>query len=326
MENNSFLSLFESEKEMLKEQLVGLTLPKDAEKIQRIVTDYLSKVFDGQGELRMNLTQSEDYILQAAMTLLSAQQKMVSEFASMKIEFETKPDSSITNNKSPKDSISRDNSSVVNLGRREQGAIIAGSAIGGVGGGLVLGSWGAVFGAIAGTALALYYVRNNRESSKAIPATTRINQSTTINKAIIIERAINIDSYLNIVKEICVSIDALIDTYRAQINRVINKYESQDKPVLEKDYKILLEGIQSLVGYERAHELDGKNILKLKERIEDVAESLENYNLDVVDYDGNNENLFDVVTNSKITGIQMVYPAIVKEGRVVLNGKIFKSE
>ena len=66
--------------------------------------------------------------------------------------------------------------------------------------------------------------------------------------------------------------------------------------------------------------------MKLTERIDDVAESLENYNLDVVDYDGNNENLFDVVTNSKITGIQMVYPAIVKEGRVVLNGKIFKSE
>ena len=71
--------LFESRKNELSEKLSTLSLPKDASKIQSVVTDYLNDLFDSDGEFRQNLTQSEDYILQAAMSLLNAQQSMIGE-------------------------------------------------------------------------------------------------------------------------------------------------------------------------------------------------------------------------------------------------------
>ena len=114
----------------------------------------------------------------------------------------------------------------------------------------------------------------------------------------------------------------MIDTFRAQINRVVNKYENQEKATLEKDFRFLLEGIQSLVGYKRAHsEEEPKYIRKLKERIEDVGELLENYNLTIVNYTEDNEYMFEVVDGQET---RMVLPAIVKDGTVVVRGKIFK--
>ena len=326
MESKSFLSLFESEKEMLKEQLTGLTLPKDAEKIQEIVSSYLSKVFDSQGESRMSLTQSEDYILQAAMTLLSAQQKMASEFATMKINFETQTESKSTPNPSTAELESLNKCNTVTLGRREQGTILAGSAIGGIGGGLVFSTWGAVFGAIAGTALVLYYVTNAKENSKTVSIAQKSVLATPNTQTIVVEKAINVDSYLNIVREVCASIDTLIDTYRAQIKRVVNKYESQTKPVLESDYQDLLENIQALLG---AYAMESSNPLRAKrieQRISLLGESLENYDLQSENYNVTNKEYFVFMPSSNVTEDTMVLPAIIKEGKVVMKGKVFTKE
>ena len=137
-----------------------------------------------------------------------------------------------------------------------------------------------------------------------------------------VESELNVDAFIEIIGKICQSVDSLIETFRAQINRVVNKYENQEKATLEKDFRFLLEGIQSLVGYKRTHsEEEPKYIRKLKERIEDVGELLENYNLAIVDYTEDNEYMFEVVDGQET---RMVLPAIVKEGVVVIKGKIFK--
>ena len=128
-------------------------------------------------------------------------------------------------------------------------------------------------------------------------------------------------SYL--VGNICSSVDSLIETFRAQINRVVNKYESQEKPTLEKEYRFLLESVQSLVGYKRAHNEDEKFTRKIQERIEDMAESLENYNLEIVNYTENHSNWFDVIENPNVQTTSQVLPAIVKNGNVVLKGRVF---
>lgn len=73
---HTLTSMFQSNKQVLEQQLAGLALPKDANKIQSIVNDYLNDLFNQEGEYRQNLTQAEDYILQAALSLLNAQQDM----------------------------------------------------------------------------------------------------------------------------------------------------------------------------------------------------------------------------------------------------------
>ena len=48
----------------MADKLTGLALPKDAKKVQEIVSQFLGNLFESDGVYRQNLTQSEDYILQ----------------------------------------------------------------------------------------------------------------------------------------------------------------------------------------------------------------------------------------------------------------------
>ena len=84
MAKESLKNLFESKQDNLRDCLRNLELPKDAPKIERIVSEYLNNLFDENGEFRMQLTQSEDYILQSAMSLLNAQQAILVELSKAK--------------------------------------------------------------------------------------------------------------------------------------------------------------------------------------------------------------------------------------------------
>ena len=96
-----------------------------------------------------------------------------------------------------------------------------------------------------------------------------------------------------------------------------------EKPVLEKEYRFLLENIQTLVGYKRTHSEDEKYLSKLQLRIEDLTETLENYGLSVEDYTEEHQSWFEMVESLKAQAVQMVYPAIIKNGQIVLQGKVF---
>jgi hypothetical protein len=129
------------------------------------------------------------------------------------------------------------------------------------------------------------------------------------------------EKFINIISKICESVDTLIDTFRAQINKVVDKYESQEKPVLEKEYGVLLDSIQSILGagFQPA---DEKRQKRIDSRIEQLAESLENYDLEVVKYDENSKNYFDITSTDKAEEPIMVLPAIVKHGMVIRKGKV----
>lgn len=295
-------ALFDSSKDELSAKLCGLTLPSGVQEIQSCVVDYFNTIFDADGDFRQNLTQSEDYILQAALSMLNTQQAMIKELAPVSEQ------RSSFNKPIPKDSILDDRRAMLG-----QLLPTGGSAIGGAAGAVLLGTWGAVFGAIAGTAVSLYY-------STRLTNHTVASENTII--AAPVESELNVDAFVQIIGKICQNVDSLIDTFRAQVNRVVSKYENQEKATLEKDFRFLLEGIQSLIGYKRTHsEEEPKYMRKLKERIEDVGELLENYNLMLVNYAEDNEYMFEVVEAQET---RMVLPAIVKEGNVVIKGKIFK--
>lgn len=313
MEKLTLKSLFESGKADLMELLQHLSLPRDAQKVQSIVKEHLNKLFDSDGEYRQHLTQSEDYILQAAMSLLNAQQAMASEFAAK----------SYVPAPTPKAEPKRNLEKTAGLRKEQYPIAIGGSAIGGAVG-TAFGTWGAVFGAIAGTAVVLYAVSTLGRDNKA----NQLKPSSSIkreNISLIDVPKLNVNAFITILENICDSIDAIIETFRGQIKRVISKYESIEKPTIDKEYRFLIESIQSLLGYKRTHsEFDEKNIKKLNARIEDIAETLENYNLTVEDYTEEHDFWFEKVTSEKCIEKQMVYPAIVRNGSdIVLRGKIF---
>ena len=185
---------------------------------------------------------------------------------------------------------------------------------------LALGGWGAVFGAIAGTAVMVYLAsRNNPEKAEE-----SIIKPASTTRTEIVNDPLDVQSFIEVVGGICDSVDNLITTFRAQVNRVIDKYESMEKPTIEKQYGFLLESIQTLIGYKRTRSSeDEKYLKKLQLRIEDLAECLENYNLTTEEYNGNNEHLFELIPSPETTEVKMVYPAIVRDGLAVLKGKVF---
>lgn len=311
MEYTTLKQIFEGNKAQLAESLKGMVLPADSGAVQNTIAEYFNILFDEKGIYRENLTPAEDYIFQSAMTLLNAQQNLAKEIAKQN-----------QNTKSGGMAITNTQFSELKNSKKRIEAdkfphVMASSAIGSVGGALLLGTWGALFGAIAGTAIVLYSISTSAEEAHSIQNIDDETPNTSI--------ALNVDVLLTIIGNICESVDELISTFRSQIKKVVHKYENQEKPTIERDYRFLLEGIQSLLGYKRAHtEDEDKYVKKLQLRIEDLGELLENYNLEFVDFDGDNEYLFEVVPGQNVSAPKMVYPAIVKNGNAVLKGKIFK--
>lgn len=309
----SLKQMFESHKDDLSTKLKGLCLPNDEDKIIRIVNDYLNSVFDADGDFRQSLTQSEDYILQAAMTLLQAQRGLAETIKASQQVTSRPLDCAESNNNGPDSESPSLFEKYVTVG---SAVSLIGAGVGAVAGKLVFGGWGAVLGALAGTAIAIYSASYKAGNKPLKVVDAKVENPVSV--------PLDTDAFINTISSICSSVDSLLDTFRAQINSVVVKYESQSKPSLDTHYLPLLESIQTLVGYERTHSEDEeKFVKKLKDRIEDVSEVLDNWNLQMVDYDGENSVFFDKIPSDKAIEERMVYPAIVKNSSIVLKGKVF---
>lgn len=307
-------NLFNENKLRLSESLKGLTMPKDSEKIQHVISTFFSELLLEEGDFRQSLTQSEDYILEAVLSILKAQQA----------QFECLPSPEIRIENSEKSSISYDkNKKASGITIKEASPSIA-AGFGALAGGVLLGTWGAVCGAIACTALTTYTVSHNLNRPTVQEEVLDKNTQDKIRQPE--EKPLDVSNIVSVIYNLCKSIDDIIATFRAQINKVIQKYENIEKPSFEQEHATLLDSVQTLVGYARGHSDDDKFVKKIQERVEDLAESLENYNLVLVDYDENNIGWFESVPSSKTADIKQVYPAVAKEGVLVKKGKVFIPE
>lgn len=250
-------SLFESEKNLLAGQLDQLILPRDAKKVEKIVADYLNSLLDSAGEYRQSLTQSEEYILQSAMSLLNAQQAMIGALTPQVDS--PKYSDTVSSTKTSNGAISKDQAPLV----------VGGTVVGGAAGAIIFHTWGALIGAIAGTALVLYYA-TQKDTKSSVSQEVKKPASKKLNAA----------AFLNIVGNICETVDNILDTYRVQVNKIKNIYEQKEKPTLQSEYGILLEQINNVWN---AFESSKDAIpTKLQTAIEMMAESLENYGLKIV--------------------------------------------
>ena len=268
MEKKTLKELFESRKDELVQKITGLSLPKDAVKIQTAVSNYMNELFDSDGEFRQNLTQSEDYILQAALSLLNVQQSMIGEFASAEV---SKSPRMTDNKESPKAETA--SAGGQSLKKDQFPYAIGGSAVGGAAGALIFGTWGAVFGAIAGTALVLYSTsqlsRQDNNSKMQQPSAAKSAKKP-------VEEKINVNVFIGIVANICESIDDLLETTRTQMQRLRNSYENQEKPTFLGTYSELASNLQQL--FNLVDDPDS-NADDVKMQIGLVKRSLKNYGI-----------------------------------------------
>lgn len=312
--------IFKNNEVSLREKLSGLSLPKDAKKVQQVISDFLNNLFDTEGEYRQNLTQTEDYILQAAIQLMQTQQNITSEMVNQ-----------ISNIEPPKTQQPKtERTQQINpTSTTTPYAPISGTALGAAAGAL-FGPIGIIGGAIAGTAVAIYLSTKpkNIETVKttAKPTQNNLNKPEPQIKPTTNTTAVPIDTnkLISIIEQICENIDNLLDIYKAQIKKVQAKYENQDKPTLDRNFPGLLESIQSLIGFTRYHNnSEDKYDKKLNSRLEDIIDQLDTQGITVVDYTSENSFMFEQIPSDKATEIKPVFPAFVKDSNVILKGQVF---
>lgn len=248
----SLRSLFESNKGELKQKLNGFSLPKDAEKIQQIISDNLNHLLEADGTFRQNLTQSEEYILQATLRILTIQEKFTSNLVSSQ--------QPATMLKDENTSSSQLYSTLIGTGA----GVLAGAGVGALTS--IAAIWGPIVGALAGNAIAAYII-----SRKPIQAE---NGNETI-----IDQPIDIASFMDIITKLCESVDGVIETYRAQVNRIIKEYENREKPSFQEEYAPLLEQIVQV--NKVAISVKENLPQSLAQAIEMMVESLENFGLKI---------------------------------------------
>ena len=262
MEENkkTLKSLFEQSKDTLSTQLEPLSLPRDTQKVQDIVSSHLNGLLDSTGEYRQNLTQSEEFILLSAMNLLQAQQAMVG-------ALNVRQDNQNCSCKEPADA--RKGS----VSKEQTPHVVGGTAIGGAAGALIFNTWGALIGAIAGTAIALYYVANQEPKTGNGQTSMSANAKPS-------ESRINVEAFLTVFGNICENVDGIIETYRVQVKRIQNTYEQKEKPTLQSDYGMLLDQIAYVC---RVCETNKDGVpAKIQNAVGLLEESLENYGLKYV--------------------------------------------
>lgn len=262
MEENkkSLKSLFEQGKETLAKKLESLSLPRDTQKVQDFVSCHMNGLLDSKGEYRQSLTQSEEFVLLSAMNLLQAQQAMI-EAVSVR-----------NNNKNHSAKTESTYSKKGNVSKEHTPIIVGGTAVGGVTGALIFNTWGTLFGAIAGTAVALYYTFNQDPNPQRGQTSSSTEAKPSEDKD-----KIDVNAFLTIVSKICEKVDGIMKTYRVQVRHIRNTYEQKEKPTLQSDYGMLLDQIANVC---RVCE-GNKNSLPatMQNAIGLLEECLENYGL-----------------------------------------------
>jgi len=310
MKTISLVELFEANVQELREELIDVSLPRDQKKVQEVVNRYFEGILGRENLFRQHLTQSEEYILNAAMSLLNAQQLMYGDIILQGI----KSEEAIEHHSGNDDSIS------IEEGRKKT---IIGTGIGLGSSALGVGSYalgasvyGGLFVTIAAAAMGLYIVSKIKDKQKH-----QAQKEELVPESFSLNQKLDVEKFVSIICNICKQIDDLMNTYRAQIAQVRNSYESREEITLEKDFKLLLNSIQMMLGISYEEDVSEKYLKKLKERVEEVGESLENYGIKVIKYSDEVKAGFEIVSRENIENPITLVPALEKDGIIVMKGK-----
>lgn len=262
MANPSLKEIFCSQKEEFASSLEGLTLPKDSSKIQKNVSKYFSHLFENDGPYRQSLTESEDYVLMSVLQIIESQQALIEEISKAPMSTNGKKEENESQKKTVNPYVA-----------------LAGTGVGALVGGIA-GTWTAVAGSIAGTALGIYYCSNHKFDKCSIADNKEVNNKNEDN--------VDVNAFVDIVEMLCESIDLMLDTFRTQMQRMKNVYENRPKENFLRDYDVMSEKMELLLSAIHAH---CETIpAKVLQRATMLEESLENYG---IKYD-----------NGKLTNIQ----------------------
>jgi hypothetical protein len=286
----TLVSLFKKASEELKKELTDLYLPKDIGKIIGIFsTFFVEHTF--VKEYGNNLTPAESRLFDAALKLLQGQTEMMRNFSFIE---------NLQSRRGEKQS--RPSRQKEDLPDAIKAAMPP--SIGGVVGGLLFGTWGAVLLSAACTALANMYLGNDRQWLSDKPDNIQID----------------VDRYLEMFQNICNDMDDIMDVYRTNLSIVKKHYESIEAPSLETTYLSVLDRIRKLHAAVHKHNTPPEVIGEY----ERLLKTLSNYYCEMVDYTEETKQYFECMKNPNgdTLAVEQLLPAIVSNERIVLKGEV----
>lgn len=184
--------------------------------------------------------------------------------------------------------------------------------LGGILGGIFGGNWQyATFGSVVlSTSLFLFY-RFKKSTVKRQEESENNTDRTAIQQRLV---------------SFCESIDKIAKLHEEEISEAIFKEPQNEEQPFERKYDWILSHIQSVIGYGRYKRGASDYTDNLRERCEDLVLILSNIQLKFVDYNGSNDELFDMVEDADAREITLVLPSVLKDDELILKGKVFIPE
>lgn len=291
IEKTNVVELFEKNKSSLLEELNKLSRPLD-ENVSIIVGDFLRKLISDNRE-RINLSTGEQKLFEHLPAIISCYTQCY-----------------LSKNQELRKPLHTVDNSMSRLTTGKMFFLIASTFVGGLLGGLAFDSW---IGSLAISTLflgvSLFVIGRNSEHNET---------DETVE-----ENMPDFDNVMVRTQALCKIIDDIVTGYRLQIKKSVDEYQKNQAKPFEEEYLSLLEHIQSLIGYERYKRDDPDYTEELQERCEEIIDILSNEGLSFVDYTEGDASKFELIEIDTITTTVKVYPAIVKDGWIVMNGRVF---
>ena len=285
MKTLTLLSLFEQSEADLREQLAEIQLPRDEEKFNRILSDLFVDHIK-VSEYKQELTASEMAMFQSAIHVVETSLLLngnVYNFVSN--QEETKERSSDDNSKS-----------------QIAVSLVTGASI--LSAGALPYYWGTALLAVVATAINFYLSK-----SKVHPKEKVISQSIVINS----------ESVIKIVREVCHSIDTLMDVYITNQENLRNRIESKDKPSLSNMYGYLLNRL-AILYRDKANNMPER----INDDIENIFMTLEDYGYQFINYSENTSSFYKTEEVAEIQEPKLAEVAILENGNLIVKGKYYK--
>lgn len=298
MNTISLLSMFQQSEAELKAQLTGLVLPKDEDKLNRVLSNLFVEHIHIE-RYKDELTNSELAIFQSAIQLVEESLKLQQDIFSFTQN--TTASSSAEVIKYEKDAYPQwrlNKNQITLLGTTAVG-ILAGAAT----------NVGTVLLAIVVTAAGLWISKESHD-----------NEIKVLEKIVAKDIQVNADAIINAARNICQSIDRLMDMYQTNIENLKSRIDNKPQPKLHNTYGYLLDRLANLYR-DTTNQASAEDI---EDDISKIFKTLKNYRYEFVNYSEENKHMFDVEEIDGISEPEETEVAILENGICIKEGKYYQ--
>ena len=168
---------------------------------------------------------------------------------------------------------------------------------------------GTVLLAIVATAAGLWVSKESRD-----------NEIKVQEKIIAKDIQVNADAIINAARNICQSIDRLMDMYQTNIENLKSRIDNKPQPKLHNMYGYLLDRLANLYR-DKTNQASAEDI---EDDISKIFKTLKNYRYEFVNYSEENKHMFDVEEIDGISEPEETEVAILENGICIKEGKYYQ--